>query len=144
MMSRGAAVSRRHSGFNQALCASDGSGESDKFVRQDSWLWGSSLKPDCALFAAEGVIELPIDFSAARSPEGFIHSGIKIVPRLSGLFKTYLKFLIGDSNLKSSRNLPLSLCGRRRCTKNNILATEPFLYLQFYIPLVSVCLETQK
>lgn len=52
---------------------------------------------------------MPTDGSAARSPEGFVHSGIKIVPRLSGLFKIYLKFLIGDSDFKNSRNLPSSL-----------------------------------
>lgn len=85
---------------------------------------------------------MPTDGSAARSPEGFVHPGIKIVPRLSGLFKTCLKFLIGDRDLKNRQNLPLSL--RARCTRTHLLATAPFLYLQFYISLASVCPETRS
>lgn len=92
---------------------------------------------------------MPIDFSAARSPKGFVHSGIKIVPRLSDLFKALPLLLTGDTDLKNSQNLPLSLCGRKRCAKKKkkkILANEGMKYesipLLLYLP-TSAC-SSQK
>lgn len=86
---------------------------------------------------------MPIDFSAAMSPKGFIHSGIKIVPRLSDLFKAHAFLLIGDGDLKNSRNLPLSLCGRERCTKKSNILINEGSYISTSVPSYFGLLESK-